>query len=115
MKPWVHYVPVDRTLGNLADRYAWLRANDAEARKIGHAARQLARQHLRVEDVYCYHLMALERFAAMQTFEPEIHPGMSEQVDKDAARCRCPDPDEPAPVRARGKVRSEGPKPRHEL
>ena len=122
MQPWVHYVPVDRTLSDLAERYQWLRDNDAEARKIGNNGRQLARQHLRVEDVYCYHLIALERFAAMQTFEPAIHPGMTEQLDKDAmppAQCRCPDygggGGAPPATKKRGKVRSEGPKLRHEL
>ena len=30
MKPWVHYVPLDRTLSDLEDKLEWLKSHDEE-------------------------------------------------------------------------------------
>ena len=39
---WRHFVPVAADMADLADKLAWLRAHDAEARAIGEAGRELA-------------------------------------------------------------------------
>jgi hypothetical protein len=64
----------------------------------------LARHHLRVEDVYCYHLLALESFAAVSLFEPTVVDGMKEQVDHEAKPCKCPQ--FPKRVRTRTKIKA---------
>eukprot|EP00041_Stephanoeca_diplocostata_P009491 m.146206 g.146206 ORF g.146206 m.146206 type:complete len:558 (+) comp17763_c0_seq2:299-1972(+) len=119
MKPWVHYVPVDRTLSDLDERYQWLQENDEAAEAIGRQGRLLARNHLRVEDVYCYYFLALERLADMQLFHPKKHPNMELQVDGDATTCKCPSASRKGKPRPRSKQRNtvgtSQPPPRAEL
>jgi hypothetical protein len=79
-------------LTDLDEKLAWAVANDAEAHAIGRRGRLFARAHLRIEDAYCYHLLALTRFAALQKFQPQVHKGM-ERVDTMGTKedCKCPD------------------------
>ena len=58
LRPWHHCIPVARDLSDLDQKLAWAKANDAQARAIGGNARSLAREHLRMEDVHCCHVMA---------------------------------------------------------
>jgi len=104
LQPWVHFVPLKRDLSDLGERMKWLKANDDEAEAIGRRGRLLAREHLRIEDVYCYHLLALEQFAALSLFDPVIADGMVEQIDKSAKNCRCPQL--PPRTRPRTKVKT---------
>ena len=43
LKPWVHYVPVESDLSDLAERYAWAQNNPAKAREIAAAGAVYAR------------------------------------------------------------------------
>ena len=61
-----------RDLSNLTAAAAWARDHDAEAMKISRRGRLHARQHLRIEDVYCYHANAFARFAALQKMQPKV-------------------------------------------
>ena len=93
LRPWHHYIPVARDLSDLDQKLAWAKANDAQARAIGGNARSLAREHLRMEDVYCYHIMAFTRFAALQKFRPVVTDAMSHVFDDEeipAGDCDCP-------------------------
>lgn len=113
MKPWVHYVPLTRTLSDLEEKYDWLKSHDRAAKQISTNARILARKHLRVEDIYCYHIRAFERFAALQKFTPKVWEGMTEQTDSKAETCQCPK--YPVLRPHRGKRPQQGPKDHHEL
>lgn len=42
LRPWINYVPVDNTMGDLVKKLKWLRTHDDAARKIGAAGRGLA-------------------------------------------------------------------------
>jgi hypothetical protein len=46
MKPWVHYIPVDRDLGNLVKMVKWTQANYKRALEIGAAGQSFAQ-------IYC--------------------------------------------------------------
>eukprot|EP00039_Didymoeca_costata_P012087 m.172888 g.172888 ORF g.172888 m.172888 type:complete len:530 (-) comp15378_c0_seq2:937-2526(-) len=91
LHPWEHFIPVNRDLSDLKEKLEWAKKNDAKAEQIAINARNFARKHLRVEDVYCYHLLAFTRFAALQKFTPEVHPGMVEVTDDTAQPCVCPE------------------------
>lgn len=95
LAPFKHYIPLNRDASNLEEMLQWAKDNDKEAEQIGRRARLYARHHLRVEDVYCYHLMALQRFAALQKFSPKVHRGMSRveaaaKTNEQDVQCSCP-------------------------
>jgi protein glucosyltransferase len=70
LKPWVHYVPVGRTLDDLVDRVLWANAHPNEVAAIGAAGAAFARQHLHTHGVACYWWQLLTEFAALQSFKP---------------------------------------------
>jgi hypothetical protein len=61
LKPWEHYIPVARNLSDLKPQLAWAKANDGLVEAMGRRARLLARHHLRIEDIFCYHILAFTR------------------------------------------------------
>ena len=46
MRPWQHYIPVQRDLSDLMDRVAWAIRNPAAAKKIADQAYEFAKEHL---------------------------------------------------------------------
>jgi hypothetical protein len=44
LRPWINYVPVDKAMGDLAEKLKWLRTHDDTARAIGEAGRGLAEE-----------------------------------------------------------------------
>lgn len=106
LAPWQHYIPLSADVSDLPNKLQWARDNDRAAEQIGRRARLFARQHLRVEDVYCYHLMALSRFAALQKFNAKVHNGMSRVDDKKTNYgCACP-PASPSATAPRSRVKA---------
>jgi hypothetical protein len=69
LRPWVHYVPVDGELSDLAERVRWLKAHDTEARAIAENARRLFTTRLRPQDSWCYMWRAVRSLANVQDFE----------------------------------------------
>lgn len=55
LRPWEHYVPVQRDLNDLVERVLWARDNEPEVRRIVAAAQQFARDHLQADHIFCYH------------------------------------------------------------
>ena len=54
LEPWVHYVPVERDIGDLVKRLEWARENDEKAREMARNAAQFVEDHLLPEQLYCY-------------------------------------------------------------
>eukprot|EP00056_Hartaetosiga_gracilis_P010463 m.154581 g.154581 ORF g.154581 m.154581 type:complete len:373 (+) comp13318_c0_seq2:86-1204(+) len=91
MKPFVHYVPINRNLSDLLEKVNYARDHDNEMRRISQNAREFTRKHLRMPDVYCYHFLALQRYASLQTYSPLVPHDMEEViVEKQAKTCQCP-------------------------
>lgn len=89
LKPWEHFIPLERDVSDIPEKMMWAKSNDARAEAIGQRARRFARSHLTIEDIYCYHHLAFTRLAALQLFEPTIHPEMEERSDV-SIPCECP-------------------------
>ncbi|EGD76818.1 hypothetical protein PTSG_08166 [Salpingoeca rosetta] len=98
LEPWVHYVPVERNLSDLFDRVEYAQQHDDEMQAIARAGREFTRKHLRMPDIYCYHLRALRKYSRLLTFTPQVPPGM-EEIVSDKARKQCPCPTFPGKPR----------------
>jgi hypothetical protein len=59
----------------LAPTVRWLIGNDDQARAIGQAGRQLAREVLTYENILLYWFHLLRRYAELQSFEVHVPPG----------------------------------------
>ncbi|EOD26712.1 hypothetical protein EMIHUDRAFT_236638 [Emiliania huxleyi CCMP1516] len=70
LRPWRHYVPVDRSLADLDEKYRWANANAREAEEIGRRAQAFAREHLHTGSVACYWWQLLSALADLQPFAP---------------------------------------------
>jgi hypothetical protein len=55
LKPWTHYIPVNRDLSNLMEQVIWIKMNYSEALKIAKAAAEFA-------DKYCTREYAFEQW-----------------------------------------------------
>ncbi|KAJ3591604.1 hypothetical protein NHX12_006737 [Muraenolepis orangiensis] len=91
LKPWTHYIPVRADLGDLLEKIQWARDNDEEARKIGVAGQQFARNQLMGESIFCYYYKLFEKYAELQVSEPTVRSGMTlvEQPNDDLFPCSC--------------------------
>lgn len=58
LKPWKHYVPVERDLSDLLEKIEWAKANDEEAQRIVKRANRFVQKHLYPKDIFCYHAVA---------------------------------------------------------
>lgn len=58
--PYVHYVPISYTGGDLIEKIQWLRENDDLAIRIVENAKTFGASYLRLEDHFCYMTQALE-------------------------------------------------------
>jgi hypothetical protein len=74
LKPWVHFVPVDRhnLADSLAARVRWARAHDAESRAIAERSAQFARRYLTFEAMHAYQAEVLRQFADKLAFAPFV-------------------------------------------
>lgn len=68
--PWVHYVPVERSLRDVLERVRWANAHPDEVAAIARNGQAFARQHLTTHGVACFWWQLLSEFAALQDFEP---------------------------------------------
>lgn len=59
-KPWVHYVPISYSTGDIIDKIEWLQKHDHIAEKIANNGKVFADSYLRLEDHFCYIATALE-------------------------------------------------------
>merc|ERR1712194_166141 len=77
LKPGVHYLPIDPSITDLAEKATWARENDAAAKKIVENLIRFQSQIL-PESVDCYISGLLEAYAKLLTYTPrpiEDYPG----------------------------------------
>jgi len=70
LKPWVHFVPVGRTLEDVVQRVEWANAHPAEVSAIAARGQAFARKHLHTHAVACYWWQLLTAFSGLQNFKP---------------------------------------------
>lgn len=70
MKPWVHYIPVKQDLSDVKELLEFAQENDDVVHEIAKRGRQFIWDHLRMEDVSCYWLNLLKRYAKLLTYKP---------------------------------------------
>ncbi|KAE8627552.1 hypothetical protein XENTR_v10007045 [Xenopus tropicalis] len=91
LKPWKHYVPFKRNLGDLLEKIQWAKDHDEEAKQIAKEGQTLARELLQPHRLYCYYYKLFENYAKRQTSKPEIRENMEHvpQPDDSSAMCQC--------------------------
>jgi len=66
LKPWEHFIPVERNLTDFKEKLNWARDHDSEAQRIAENGRQIAISHLMPEHIARYCHAALLRYASFQ-------------------------------------------------
>ncbi|XP_029458330.1 protein O-glucosyltransferase 3 isoform X2 [Rhinatrema bivittatum] len=91
LKPWKHYVPINRSLRDLLEQVEWAKANDDEAKRIAREGQLLARELLQPHRLYCYVYKVFQTYAKRQISAPEIRAGMElvPQTEDNASACHC--------------------------
>ena len=69
-------VPLLEDLSDAAEKVQWMKDNDAEARQIVRNAREFVRRRLYPEALLCFHFTALQEYAQLQQFQPQVRDGM---------------------------------------
>lgn len=82
LQPWVHYVPVSSTLGNLSQAIQWLRSNDDEARAMAMEAALFVRSTMRPSALAYYMAEVLQGYARMYRNSSGV-PALLERVQHD--------------------------------
>ena len=70
LRPWKHYIPIDRALSDVPQKLAWATDHPAKARAIAAEGQRFAQAHLHVHSVACYWWQLLSAFAELQDFQP---------------------------------------------
>ncbi|KAG8452940.1 hypothetical protein GDO86_004660 [Hymenochirus boettgeri] len=91
LKPWKHYIPIKRKMGDLFEKIQWAKEHDEEARKIAKEGQAIARELLQPQRLYCYYYKVFQNYAERQTSKPEIRKNMEHvpQPDDSSAVCKC--------------------------
>lgn len=72
LKPYVHYIPLDREYRDFVQQVEWMMNNDASVQRIVRQANYLARTYLRIQDLKCYtSRMVLEYASLLQEDIPK--------------------------------------------
>lgn len=70
LKPYIHYIPVQKDLSNLMDQLHWARRNDSLAKEIAENAYAFAKENLMYGDVLKYFLTVLNQYGQIQKIDP---------------------------------------------
>ncbi|XP_067134035.1 protein O-glucosyltransferase 1-like [Centruroides vittatus] len=62
LKPWVHYIPVNKDLHNVKELLDFAKENDVEMKKIAERGYNFIWDHLQMEDVSCYWYELLKQY-----------------------------------------------------
>ena len=63
LKPWVHYVPIERDLSNIKEQIAWAIEHDAEAHQIANNGAGLGQEIFERKAVFAYIHQLLTKYA----------------------------------------------------
>eukprot|EP00171_Calliarthron_tuberculosum_P017083 IDg17083t1 len=97
LKPWVHYIPANITLGDMAANVEWAIRHDEAVRKIVENQRAFADRYLTERAMEEYWDVALEEFAARQAMD-DLHARAPPADNARATHFAAP-PCPPSPVR----------------
>ena len=64
--PWVHYVPLSYSSGDLIEKIEWLQSHDHLAQQIAENGKNFGKSYLRMEDYLCYVGAALQLVARLE-------------------------------------------------
>lgn len=74
MKPFVHYVPLQRNISDLGAAYQWASENEEKVLMIIHAANGFA-QYLKRESILYYTHVLLTKYSSTLSFKPRLESG----------------------------------------
>ncbi len=66
LKPWVHYVPVEKDMGDLLEKVKWVLENEAAAKRIADESTKFVKENLMMEDIDNYIVTLLNEYARAQ-------------------------------------------------
>lgn len=72
LKPYVHYIPLSRTLDDIYSAIEWARAHPAVCRRIIREGQEFARRYFNAQFINRYIHALLVEYAKLQTFTPQI-------------------------------------------
>ncbi|CAG5104613.1 Oidioi.mRNA.OKI2018_I69.chr1.g1388.t1.cds [Oikopleura dioica] len=67
MKPWVHFIPIEKDLSDLREKIEWARNNYDKPRQIAFNANALAAQWMNPEFMYRYYAKTIELYSDKST------------------------------------------------
>lgn len=73
LKPWVHYVPVRQDLRDARELIEFALENDSVVREIARRGRNFIKQHLRMDDIYCYWTELIVEYTKLLKFKPKLN------------------------------------------
>lgn len=77
LRPFEHYVPVNRDATDLCERLEWLRTNDHDAQSIARQGSAFVRQHVTLAGAVQYIWLLLEDYAGLQKRRSGLPDGQS--------------------------------------
>lgn len=69
LTPFIHYIPVENYLSDLNEKLKWAKENDQKVQQIVKNAQSFARENLKMEDLYHYLLLTLQKYSTYQTID----------------------------------------------
>lgn len=69
LKPFEHYIPLRKDMGDVMERIEWARKHDEECKRISRNARHFVRNNLMIEDIYTYFYVLLKEYTSCQNFD----------------------------------------------
>ncbi|RWS14624.1 hypothetical protein B4U79_09727 [Dinothrombium tinctorium] len=70
LKPWIHYIPIEKDLSNVEETLEFLLSNDAIAEKIALNGFNFIWNHLTLETVQCYWKKLIHRYQKLLKYKP---------------------------------------------
>lgn len=89
LKPFVHYVPVQKDLSDLVQKIKWAQQNDQKAKEIAKNGREFANEQISPLQVYCYHAHVLNEFSKIISSPIRVLEGMEEVNQEKLKDCDC--------------------------
>ena len=71
LKPYEHYIPIEKDVSDLIAKIEWARSHDAECIQISRNARRFVEKNLMIEDIYLYFFSLLKEYITCQDFDKE--------------------------------------------
>lgn len=87
--PNLHYIPVKADLSDLVDKIKWAQQNDDIVKIIAKNAQKFANTNISHDNIFCYHVHALNEFSKIITSPIEVLEGMEPVKQEKLQDCDC--------------------------